>query len=191
MKPPVKTLAFLTILFLSINPSNAQIKLNSANTIAADVKKVIDDYPNHFDNLLGSVIIQNPQSTDYQCNFKVSGAEESIITRYTGKRNTISSWQTLMLTTDNFQKAKNKFRSLYGQLNDLAKETMYLKGVYESPVEEKKFTSVIFSFDPANESVKQLRVELVIEAEGMEWKVKVLVYDHERDDDERADVSGN
>ena len=191
MKPPVKTLALLTIFFFSINTAGAQIKFASANTIAADVKKVIDDYPNHFDNILGSVIIQNPQSTDYQCNFKVSGAEESVITRYTGKRNTISSWQALMLTTDNFQKAKNKFRSLYGQLNDLSKETMYLKGVYESPVEEKKFTSVIFSFDPTNESISKLRVELIIEAEGMEWKVKVLVYDHERDDDERGDVSGN
>jgi hypothetical protein len=188
MKPPVKTLAFLTIFFFSFTLVNAQLKVISAGTIAADVKKVIDDYPNHFDNLLGDQVIQNPQSTDYQCNFKVNGAEESIITRYSGRRNTVSSWYAVMLTTESFSEAKRKFNSLYSQLNNLSVKSMRLKGIYESPVEEKKFTSVVLSFDNADESMKKLKVEVVMEADQMEWKVKLLVYDRDREDDERGEI---
>ena len=64
---------------------------------------------------MGELIIQNPQSADYQCNFKLSGAEESIITRYSGKKNSVS-WHALMLTTESFAEAKKKFSSLYNQL---------------------------------------------------------------------------
>jgi hypothetical protein len=187
MKPPVKTLALLTIFFFSLSIAKAQIKFTSANTLTADIKKVIDDYPNHFENLTGELIIQNPQSTDYQCNFKVSGAEESIITRYSGKRKSVS-WYAVMLTTENFDEAKKRFHSLYNQLNNLSIRSMRLKGVYESPVEEKKFTGATLSFDPANESLKKLKVEVVMEAEQMEWKVKLLIYDRDREDDERGEI---
>ena len=188
MKPPVKTLALLTIFFISLTITKAQIKIKGSGSIATDVKKVIDDYPNHFDNILGEVIIQNPQSTDYRCNFKVNGAEECIITRYSGNKTPVSSWQALMLTTDNFNEAKKKFRSLYNELNNLSKESMHLKGVYESPAEEKRFTSVLFSFSPTIESIKRLKVELVMEAEGMDWKVKLLIYDRDREDDEKGEI---
>jgi hypothetical protein len=187
MKPSVKTLALLTIFFISLTITNAQIKLNAPGSIAKDVRKVIDDYPNHFDNILGEVIIQNPQSTDYQCSFKVNGAEECRITRYSSDKTPVSSWQALMLTTDNFNEAKNRFRSLYSELNNLSKEAMHLKGVYESPAEEKRFTSVLFSFSPVIESVRRLKVELVMEAEGMDWKVRILVYDRNGEDDERGE----
>jgi hypothetical protein len=188
MKAFVKLLAFYTIFFLSVNAADAQLKLTPASSIVNDVKKVIDDYPAHFDNILGEQIIQHAQSTDYHCNFKVNGAEECTITRYSGKKHVISSWEAIMLTTESFDEAKKKFKSLYSQLNNLSVKTMHLKGLYESPAEEKKFTSVLFSFDPAEESLKKLKVELVLTAEQMDWKVKVLVYDRDREDDEKGDV---
>jgi len=190
MKPPVKSLALLTIFFLSFTITRAQITLKPKSSFSSDVKRVIDDYPNHFDNILGELIIENPQSSDYQCNFKVSGAEECIITRYSSKKQPIFSWQALMLTTDNFEEARKKFRSLYSELYNLTNGSMHLKGLYESPAEEKKFTSVLFSFDPTAESIQQLKVELTIEAEGMDWKVKVLVYDRDREDDQESKVDG-
>src|SRR6185503_4637348 len=137
--------------------------------------------------LIGELVIENPQSADYQCNVTIGGAEESIITRYSGKRNSIS-WHALMLTTESFSEAKKKFISIYNQLNNLSLRSMHLKGFYESPVEEKRFTSVIFSFDPADESLKKLKCEVTLEADQMDWKVKVLVYDREREDDERGEI---
>lgn len=53
----------------------------------------------------------------------------------------------------------------------------------------KKFTSIIFSIEPENESVKKLRVEISMQYFApMEWKVKLLVYDKDREDDERGAI---
>ncbi|HET6996258.1 MAG TPA: hypothetical protein VFI06_14795 [Chitinophagaceae bacterium] len=188
MKSTVKTLALLTIFLFSFNLIHAQIKLFPGSNFALDLKKVIEDYPNHFENITGDLIVQNPQSTDYQCNFRVNGAEECTITKYSGKKEPVNSWQALMLTTDNFETARKKYRALYNELNNLQKGSMHLKGEYDSPAEEKKFTSVLFSFDPPTESIKKLKVELVLEAEGMDWKVRVLVYDRNREDDEKGET---
>ena len=178
MKPIVKTLALLTIFFLSATIAMAQIlKPAPANSIAAYVQRVIDDYPNHFNNIIGEVIIQNPQSTDYQCNFKVNGAEECTITKYSSEKYQVLSWQALMLTTEDFNKAKQLFRSSYNELNTVTTASMQLKGTYEAPSEDKKFTAILFSLRPVTESFKKLKVELVMESQGMDWKIKVLVYD--------------
>ena len=150
MKKSVKPLVLLTIAALFLNFLSAQLKLPVVNGFANDVKKVIEDYPNRFINLMGEVVNESTQSTDYQCNFTVHGAEEAIVTRYSAKKE-ICSWQAVMLTTENFEKAKQKFKALYNQLNNLSidigdAKNFHLKGKYEIPVEEKKFTSVPFFF---------------------------------------------
>ncbi len=197
MKKSVKTLAFITIAaFLSITTA-AQPKLPVVNGIGPDVKKVIQDYPNQFSNLKGEVINQNPQSTEYACNFKVTGAEEVSITQYSAnKKYPITSWQAVILTTDDFEEAEKKFKSLFNQLNNLAtkmEEGVYLrlKGKYEQPTEEKKFTSVIFAVDNGSTTLKKLKVEISMQYELLEWKVKVLVYEKEREDNERGQVEEN
>lgn len=187
----VKTLTLLTILSLLFHSSDAQLRLPLVSGVGSDVKKVIEDYPNRFINLMGEVKMENTQSTAYQCNFNVAGAEEATVTRYSAKKE-VCSWEALMLTTENFEKAKQKFKALYNQLNNLSVDlagakNFHLKGKYEAPVEEKKFASVLFSFDPPHESVKKLRIEITLQAyEPMEWKVSVLVYDKEREDEERG-----
>jgi hypothetical protein len=192
MNQAVKTLVAFTIAVSLTTISTAQLRIPGTNNVAPDIKKVIQDYPNHFQNLQGELIIQNPQSSDYQCNFKVSGAEEATITRFVSKKN-ISSWQAVMLTTESFEEARKKFKSLFSQLNNLtvkmeSTDAFHLKGVYESPVEEKKFTSALLSFANADDAMKKLKVEIVMQYELMEWKVKVLVYDREREDNERGSV---
>lgn len=190
MKLPVKTLSCFTFLFLSLNPLTAQLKLlSAANTnIAGDIKKVIEDHPNQFRNIIGDAIIQNPQSVDYRCNLKINGAEECFITKYVSAEKAIYSWQALLLTTESFDEAKKKFRSVYTQLNNLPVHTSQLKAAYESPEEEKRFTNIIFSFSPASEATKKLKVEVLLENEMMEWKVKLLVYEREREDSEQGNV---
>ena len=55
------------------------------------------------------------------------------------------------------------------------------------PQEEMKFTAVLFSLDPADEAAKKLKVELSLQYQApMEWRIKILVYDREREDDERG-----
>jgi hypothetical protein len=188
MKLSVKTLAFITISFLFLNPISAQLKLNKQGTIATDVRKVVEDYPNSFANITGEVIIKNPQSTDYHCNFKVNGAEECTITKYASGTKPIVSWKAVLFSSEEFEEARKKFKAIYSQLNNLTVNGGKLKADYETPLEGNDFTNIIFSFSPEEEWSKKLRVELVIEAEMMEWKVKVLVYDRDRNDDERGPI---
>lgn len=163
-----------------------------ANGIAGDVKKVIEDYPNRFINLMGEVINQHPQSTEYYCNFKVNGAEEAFVTRYSAKKE-VCSWEALMLTTEHFEKAKQKFKSLYNQLQNMVVKfgdiTYKLKGEYNTPHEAKKFTSVLFSFEPTNAVAAKLKIEVsMLYIEPMEWKVRLMVYDRDREDNERGQI---
>ena len=192
MKKSVKTLVLLTISFLLFSPADAQIKLPFvSNGVGSDVKKVIEDYPNRFINLMGEVKMLNEQSTDYYCNFKVNGAEETFVTRYSAKREGVVSWQALMMTTEDFEEAKKKFRSFYNQINNLSvsvgQKSSRLKAEYKSPLEEMKFTSILFSLDPVDETAKKLKVELLLQYQApMEWKIKIQVYDREREDAERG-----
>lgn len=194
MKLTVKALTLLTIFLFVIVVSNAQLKLPVANSIGPDIKKVLEDYPNQFHNLMGEVVEVNPQSTDYACNFKVKGAEEVTITKYSSaNKYDITSWQALMLTTEEFEEAKKKFKSLYNQLQNLAVRMdgglfFHLKGKYETPREEMKFTTVVFNVDAGASPFKKLKVELQMIYVPMEWKVKILVYDKEREDDERGEA---
>ena len=188
----VKSLVLITMSVFLFYSSNAQLRLPViSGGVGGDVKKVIEDYPNRFINLMGEVKAENTQSTDYNCNFNVSGAEEAIITRYAAKKE-ICSWEAVMLTTDEFERAKQKFKSLFNQLNNLSVnigvvKNFHLKGKYEVPEEKKKFNTVLFSFEPTNEWAKKLRVEISMQYHApMEWKVKVLVYDKEGEDDERG-----
>jgi hypothetical protein len=192
MKKAVKTLALSTILLLQLNLVHAQLKLNPlSNAVGNDLKKVIEDYPSRFANLMDEMIVENPQSTEYKCRIKVNGEEESSITRYSSRLKSVCSWQAVMLTTESFEKAKQKFKTLFNQLNNLSvnpggAKTYHLKGVYEAPVEVMKFASVIFSFSPDDENIMKLKVEVSLQFELTEWKVKLLVYDREREDEERG-----
>lgn len=186
MKNTVKTLVLLTTFFISSTSVNAQLKLPVASALASDVKKIIKEYPNHFTALKGEMVAEHPQSTDYRCTLKVSGEEESFITRYSSKKE-IYSWQALLLTTESFDKAKQKFRSLYNQLNNLSVQadglgTLHLKGKYETPDEENKFTSVLFTDENQADETDKLVMELSLQFQiPMEWKVKLMVYGREKE----------
>jgi len=193
MKKGVKSLVLITILLLVVIFSNAQLKLPVVNGIGNDIKKVIEDYPNRFINLIGEVVRENSQSTDYYCNIKLNGAEQTFITRYSDKKD-ICSWEALMTSTENFDKAKQKFTTLFNQLNNLSVHaggsgSFMLKGTYKTPGEQNKFNSILFDLVPGTASIKKLKVELLMQVyEPMEWKVKILIYDREREDDERGKI---
>ena len=195
MTKSVKVLATITISLLCFHLSNAQLKLPVLNNgIGSDIKKVVADYPNQFNNLLGEIIVKNPQSTDYKCNFMANGAESTTVTQYTAKNKVVCSWEAVMLTTENFDKARQEFRKLFSHLNRLpvsigTGQSYQLKGTYDQPVEEKSFTAILFSFDHTEDTFKKLKVELTLQYEMPEWKVRVFVYDRDRDDNERGNIS--
>ena len=191
MKKGTTFLSILTII-ISCFTSHAQPKSPAVNTFQADVENVIIDYPNNFRHYVGDELLVNPQSTDYTSLLKIRGSEECLITKYPAKKRDKYSFQAVLLTTDDFEKATNSFSHFFNQLNNLcirfAKQTFLLKGDYQSPDEERKFTSTVFSTDSWEEGVKHMKVELLMEYMLTEWKVKLLVYEKEREDNERGEI---
>jgi len=188
MRYAVKLPGVFTIFILFLNVSQAQFKPRTTpdHDVTNGIERVIEDFPNQFKNIIGEPIIQNPQSTDYHCNIAINDAEESLITKYTSSDKNIYSWQAVMLTTEDFEAAKRKFHSLYSVLNNHPVNGSLLKGDYEAPAEDKTFTSVLFSLSSNDEATKRIKVELVMESQMMDWKIKVLVYDREREDNEKG-----
>ena len=170
MKIAVKPLVLSTIFSLCISVSQGQLKkLTPPSGFALDLRKVIEDYPNRFANLVGDLVVENHQSVQYKCNFPVTGALEASVTKYSSTVRNISSWEALMLSTESFEEAKKRFRSLFAQLNGLKVSidgvSFTLKGEYESPREEIKFTTTTFILSPEGEAVKKFRAEMLMEYE--------------------------
>lgn len=193
MKKTVKTLVLITILSFFSFSVMGQLKLPVANGFTADMKKVIEDYPSRFIHIMGEVKVQHEQTTEYECNLKINGAEEATITRYSSKRDGVVSWDAVMFTTDDFEDAKKKYKSYFSQLNNLGvtlgNDHFKLRGVYEIPVEDKKFNSILFAIEPTAPDIKKVKVELTLQYKApMDWQVKVLVYDREREDGEQGRV---
>ncbi len=193
MKKTVKSLLLIIVSFTITINVTGQLRLPLANSLASDIRKVIRDYPHQFSSLLGAVIEENPQTTSYDCIFMVHGAKASTITKYSANNKKVYSWAALMLTTEDFEEAKEKFHSLYRQFNQLGVkmdygETFYLGGRYEMPVEEKKFNTVTLKFEHPDRNTHKMRLEISMQYEMLEWKVSVLVFEHERDDDDRGEI---
>jgi hypothetical protein len=193
MKKTVKPLLLIAVTFTLTVTSYSQVRLPLANALAVDIRKVIRDYPHHFSNLQGNIIEENPQTTSYDCTFKVTGAESSSITRYSANNKKVYSWEALMLTTEDFEAAKRKYHSLFRQFSQLGVkmeygETFYLGGKYQEPVEEKRFNTVLMKFENPDRNTYKMRLEISMQYELLEWKVRVIIYEHERDDDEQGDT---
>lgn len=185
------TALFAICIFFSIlSQSQITLKLPTTSPLPGDIKNLVADYPNRFSSVLGEEIAKNPQHTDYKCSLKITGADNSFITLYSSSSGNKCSWTGEMMSTESFDKAKTKYKALYNQLNNLPvnsdASTFHFKGKYDEPTEAKKFAGSILSPDKAVPGYTALRIEISLQYELLEWKVKLLLYDKEREDNERG-----
>jgi hypothetical protein len=171
--------------------SRAQLKLPASSpAFKNDLQKVIDDFNNGFASIKGDVQAENPQTVEYVSQVKLSGAEECIITQYSGAK-PIYSFQAVMLTTEDFEEASKKYKALYNQLKGMTIKinrdyTYNLSGDYDAPDESKKFSSTVMRLLPSATQLPKLKVEVSMQYYFPEWKVSLLVYEREREDKERG-----
>ena len=72
-------LVFITLIsFCFVSAQIIPVK----NPFQTDIAKVIAEYPGHFKNLLGELLVENPQSADYKSLLNLKDAEECIVTKY-------------------------------------------------------------------------------------------------------------
>lgn len=159
-----------------------------SNQTHSTLQKVINDYPNHFKNIKGTVLVENPQTTDYASTVQIPGSVNTVITRYSsGDDAEIYSWKCVMLESEEFELVSKKYKEIFNEMkNSIIKldgnKPFILNGTYVVPTEEKRFTSSSLTLVPASGNLKNLKVELTMEFLISEWKVSLLVYDHLEDE---------
>ena len=188
-----RVFALFLLFVASFFGTAAQLKQLTYSPFQTDVEHIIMDYPNSFQHYIGEELVKNPQSVDYTSLLKIRGSEDCRITKYPSEKKNFYSFQSVLVTTEEFETARNKFSTFYSQLSGLSvrfpSQTLKLKGDYESPDDSKKFTSILFTTNGDGDFSKRLKVELLLEYELMEWKIKLLVYEKEREDNEQPVVS--
>lgn len=70
----------------------------------------------------------------------------------------------------------------------IGQQAYHFTGTYENPSDEKKFTTVLFEPAAKDGLMGKLKIELLMEYEMLEWKIKIAVYEREREDNERGDI---
>lgn len=180
---------FLTLLLFYIVPCSAQLPALVNSDVKATLEKVIADFQNDFKNLKTDEITSNPQTTEYQTSLKNSFMEENSVVQYSASQ-PVYSWQATLLTTEAYEKACDKYKRFYKQLKQvslrLTKEsTIHLYGEFEEPRESSKFVSSVFDPIPASSLPRKLKVELSMQYEFPEWKVKIAIYRKEKEDEEQ------
>jgi hypothetical protein len=155
-----------------------------SNKTQVVLEKVIQDYPNHFYNIKGELISQALQSAMYKSTLEVPGASSSTVTMPTTTSGTGSDWNCTVLQTESFDEARSRFAEIYDQLSNsiittVGQKTFILSGQYEAPVQDKKYTQVMFSLLPGVGDMKRLHVELTMNAAQQGWVVAINVTDED------------
>lgn len=188
MKPATAILSVLFFLHFSVSGQLLSVK----NSFQTDIANVLSDYPNGFKNIIGEQVMENPQTTEYACKATVKDATKCNITRYSSPVKEIYSWEAEMLRSEDFEEASKKFRSYYNSLQNLSANLngvkVVFKGEYIKPSDAIRFTTILFDAGEKHPDIKNLKIGLVLEAEQMEWVIKVQVYEREREDKDRGPI---
>jgi len=185
MKPLTTTFIFILFVF-SLSAQVISIK----NALQTDIAKVLSDYPNGFKNIIGDEILQNPQSIEFECLVTIKDAIKCRLVKYSSNVKDIYSWEADMIKTDDFETASNKFRAFYNSLQHLSVNingtTAVFKGDYIKPSEDIKFTTIVLDAGDKSPELKKLKLALILEADMLEWEIKIQVYEQEREDKDRG-----
>ena len=171
-----------------------------SNKTQSILEKVIQDYPNHFYNIKGELISQARQTAEYRSTLQLPGSPSCMIIKTAGisgaAANENYSWTCTVLKSDSFEKVKERFHDIYGQLSNSiissgTQKTFILTGQYEEPDQERKFTRVVFSLLPGVGDMKKLRVELSLRQEDKVYKIMLSVNDHNTQEEPGAATASN
>lgn len=153
------------------------------------LEKVIRDYPNQFKNIKGDLLVSGQHSAEYKSNITIPGAVSTTVTQYSVADKKIVSWQATVYTSNEFDDAKDKFKELYAQIKNTiikleGEKPVILNGQYETPSEEKKYTTVLFDLLPSTGATQKLKIDLMLEKINRQWKIVLSVYDKDRKEGE-------
>jgi hypothetical protein len=153
-----------------------------SNKTNAALKIVIEDYPNHFNNIKGDRISAYEPAVNYKSKVIIPGSVNCMLTQY--NTNETYSWRCELFSSADFQKAKDRFSDLYNEIHNTiikldGEKPAILNGQYAAPEKERKQNTINFHFLPNSGIIQKLHVEMQLQSEGGVWKIILQVYEHE------------
>jgi hypothetical protein len=153
------------------------------------LQQVVKGLSESFSSFKGDEIGNAPGTKEFTSKICWSGAEKCIVVEYSTakgeKKSTVgnNSWQAVMPSTESFKEASKKFKQIYNQINNstvsFGGKNIKLNAKYENPSEDIGFSSILFE----NKDKKRLQIQLELGNEGMEWQVKISVYEIEKEEE--------
>ncbi|MBI1342088.1 MAG: hypothetical protein GC171_04030 [Terrimonas sp.] len=183
------------LFFLAITPAAYAQTPQQPVATPGNLSRIINDFQFNFQHITGELLIENPQTTEYGSELCLNGAEQCTITRYSAKGKPVYSFQAKMPATEDFNKVKKQYQELFKQaiqvVLTVGENAYQLTGTYAEPSESLAFNSILLTPDSKEKAIRKLKVEILLEADMLEWNIRVLVYDREREDDERGAIKEN
>ena len=95
-----------------------------------------------------------------------------------------------MLNTDDYEKAVEKYKQIYHELNGVSfvmhdGKAWKFKGAYDTPDNDRSFASSMLEPDVNEKVLQRLKIEVALNYNMPDWTVKILVYEKESDEDIR------
>ncbi|GAB2821494.1 hypothetical protein [Ferruginibacter profundus] len=174
--------------------AKAQLLFKPNTAVQQALKGVLNDFPNRLQNITGTLIQENVESSDYSSTINFPGSENCTITQYRSQKNKNRSWKAVLPEVDNFAAAKKQYRELFLQVKNMSlhlpgnSKAITTKAIYDEPKEEKKFAGSIFRIGNDDELYKDVKIEVALQYMITGWQVSVYVYDKKEDDEIRPDT---
>lgn len=166
------------------------------NQTNAAIQKVIEDYPNHFKNIKGEVILSDTRAVNYRSRINIPGAANCMITQSNVSHQQDNfDWSCDLFESNDFDKASHQFKTLYEEIKNTivridGEKPFIINGPYADPEESRQRTTVFFQLLPATGNYQKLKVELVLHSTAKGWKITLSVNDRP-DKEETGLVSGS
>ena len=189
-----RSLVFIVIVLIFNTTTKAQLKIPVTNNeLRTNLEKVISGFPSQLSDIKGDTIVENPQTIEFESLLDFKMASENSITQYKST-SPIYSWKAVLMNSEEFEDAAKKYKWLYNQLRVMTIKidgySFTMSGNYDQPDESRKFCSSIFKLTPNASNIPKLKIEVAMHFEFPEWKVSLMVYEKERDDNERGEIYG-
>lgn len=157
------------------------------SVVTPDVVRVAHDYYNHFFYIKGEKISETESSIEYKSKIFPPGALECSVMQIKSLQD-VYSWQAVMMNTEDYDKAVEKYKQIYHQLNGANftttdGKTCKIRGSFDAPDMNRAFASSILEPDVKEAYIQRLKIEVALSYNMPDWAVKIMIYEKESDKD--------
>jgi len=189
----IKKTALLLFLILSATLGRSQFykSLLPSTEFTSALEKIVLDFRLNYKTIQGDPVNKEGNVETFESIIKIPGAKECIITKFNSVIDTSASWQALMYSGDDYNKAVKTYENVFrlvkkSQVKWIDRSSVGFAGEMEKPKEEIRFTVSTLHFeidDPRYENFLA-EVEIVPSLEG--WEVRLNLHSKGSDAENKA-----